>query len=188
MSIPSSPCRSTIDDGDSPAYLVPVGMSARTWKRVSELGSGPLGRLERRTAMRLTRRDAAATVFVGAAAALYGLWLAGVEVAGLSEVRVVTGIVLGLGFAASASAVVPTFETLWHGSKAYLALTSLIGLGALAAGVAALVTEREEMLTALVLATLALWIISTIRHAALAPRGSRPRAAARTSRAVPGTP
>lgn len=90
----------------------------------------------------MTRRDAMATVFVVAAAVLYVLWAAGVETAGLSEVKVVSGLVLGFGFVASASAVV-------------------------------------------------LWLISTIRHAAIASdatRGSRPGAAGPTSRAAPGTP
>jgi hypothetical protein len=48
--------------------------------------------------------------------------------------------VLALGFAASASAVVPTFSQLLHGSKTYLSITSLIGLAALAAGVQMLIT------------------------------------------------
>jgi hypothetical protein len=66
---------------------------------------------------------------------------------------------------ASASAVVPGFDGLLHGSKLYLAGTSLLGLGALAAGITALVSAREVMLGLLVTATVALWAISTVRHA-----------------------
>ena len=106
---------------------------------------------------------ATACVLVGTLAA--AVWLAGVGPEGITGARVVTGIVLALGFVASASAVVPGFTELLHGSKAYLAGTSLLGLGALAAGIAALVSGRELMLGLLVAATLILWAMSTARHA-----------------------
>jgi hypothetical protein len=118
----------------------------------------------RRKAMHLTSRDRFATVFVAAIALVYVLWLAGVESQGATEVRVVTGIVLALGFGASASAVVPGFDGLLHASKLYLAGTSLLGLGAFVAGIAALVTGREVMLGVLVATTVVLWTISTVRH------------------------
>lgn len=122
--------------------------------------------------MHLTQRDRVATLFVAAAALVYGLWLVGVGSGEAAGVRVVAGIVLGLGFAASASAVVPGFDGLMHGSKAYLVTSSLIGLGALAAGIAALVTGRELMLGLLLAATVALWAIATIRHSIAAGHGA----------------
>jgi hypothetical protein len=114
--------------------------------------------------MHLTRRDRIATVCVGGGVLVAVLWLAGVGSEGITTVRIVTAIVLALGFVASASAVVPGFVELLHGSKLYLAITSLIGLGALAAGIAALVDGSEVMLGLLVVATIALWVISTARH------------------------
>jgi hypothetical protein len=119
----------------------------------------------RRTAMHLTSRDRLATFLVAAGTLVYVLWL-GVGSQGVRGVRVVTGIVLAVGFGASASAVVPGFEGLLHGSRLYLAITSLLGLGALVAGVAALVTGSEAMLVVLIATTVVLWAISTIRHMA----------------------
>jgi hypothetical protein len=115
--------------------------------------------------MHLTWRDRLATVSVFAAVLVYALWLAGAGSQDVTGVRVVAGVVLALGFVASASAVVPGFERLLHGSKVYLVSTSVIGLGALVAGIFALVSGREVMLGLLVAATVVLWAISTVRHA-----------------------
>ena len=124
---------------------------------------------------RLTGRDRAASAFVALGTIIYLSWLADAELPGLSSVRAVTVAVLALGFAASASAVVPGFESLIHGSKVYLGLTSLLGAGALAAGILALVTESEGWLAALVATTLVMWVVSTIRHTMVnAPTGLRP--------------
>ena len=87
----------------------------------------------------------------------------------------VGGIVLALGFWASASAVVPGFDGLLHGSKLYLAITSLLGLGALIAGIMSLVSGSEVALGVLVAATVVLWAASTVRHVISAP-ASEPRA------------
>ena len=112
--------------------------------------------------MRLSWRDGLATVFVGVGAVLYVLWLAGIEVAGP---RVLAGVVLGLGLAASITAVVYGFGAgLLCASKVYLAVASLIGLAALVAGIMALVAVNEPMLAVLVVATVVLWMMSTVRH------------------------
>jgi hypothetical protein len=55
----------------------------------------------------------------------------------MSSTRITRVAVLALGFAASASAVVPTFGQLLHGNKTYLAITSPIGLAATAGAVRA---------------------------------------------------
>jgi len=120
--------------------------------------------------MLLARRDRIATLCVALGALVSVLWLAGVGSQGIAGARVVTGIVLALGFVASASAVVPGFVDLLHGSKVYLATTSVLGLAALAAGIAALVGGSEWMLGSLVAATLVLWVLSTARHASAAGR------------------
>jgi len=114
--------------------------------------------------MRLGRRDLIATVCVLAGVVVYALWLANHPIPGLSSVRVVTLVVLGTGVAASASAVVPSFAQLLHGSKLYMAITSLIGAVALVAGILALVRQADATLHLLVATTVALWIISTARH------------------------
>jgi hypothetical protein len=119
--------------------------------------------------MRLTWRDALATVFVLMAVAVYALWLAGVEVFGMSSVRAIGLVVLGLGLAASVVAVVYGVGAgLLDASRIYLVVTSLLGLGALIAGVVVLAAESEPMLAALVIATGAMWILATVRHARLA--------------------
>lgn len=113
--------------------------------------------------MRLSWRDGLATVFVGVGAGLYILWLAGIEVAGP---RVLAAVVLGLGLAASLTAVVYGVGAgLLHASKVYLVVASLIGLAALVAGVMAVVAVNEPMLAVLVATTVALWLMSTVRHA-----------------------
>jgi len=114
--------------------------------------------------MRLTWRDGLATLFVLAAVLLYALWLAGVAVFGLG-VRGVGAIVLGLGLAASITAVVYGVGAgLLKANKAYLVVASLIGLAALVAGVVTLMAANEVALGVLVGATVALWLMATIRH------------------------
>ena len=128
----------------------------------------------RRMGAHLTSQDRLASVFVAAGALVYLLWSFGVGSQGVRGARAVAGIALVLGFAASASAVVPGFDRLIHGNKLYLAGASLLGLGALAAGIAALVTGNEAMLGVLVATTIVLWVISTLRHTATSPGTSRP--------------
>ena len=88
--------------------------------------------------MKLAKKDLLASLLVGVGAVVYLLWLLGVGWSGATGVRVVAAAVLVLGIAASASAVVPGFGDLMHGSKAYMAGASLLGAGALAAGLIAL--------------------------------------------------
>ncbi len=122
--------------------------------------------------MRLSWRDALATVFVGVGVGLYILWLAGIEVAGP---RVLAAVVLGLGLAASLTAVVYGVGAgLLHASKMYLVVASLIGLAALISGVMAIVAVNEPMLAILVTTTVVLWLVSTVRHVVSTP-ADRPR-------------
>lgn len=117
--------------------------------------------------MHLSWRDGLATVFVGVGAALYGFWLTGVEVPGLASGRAIAAVVFGLGLAASVTAVVYGVGAgLLKAHKVYLSLASVIGLVAVVGGVIAVVTTNETMLAALVASTVALWLMSTIRHVA----------------------
>jgi hypothetical protein len=118
--------------------------------------------------MRIPKRDRIATVLVALAVVVYGLWATGFALPWMDSVRATGLIVLGLGFLASASAVVPGFNELLHGSRLYLAGTSLIGLVALAAGVAMLVGASEVALGAVMAAMIVLWTIATIHHTVVA--------------------
>ena len=121
--------------------------------------------------MHLPKRDIIATSLVAAAGLLYLLWAIGSTLPGMSSTRATGVAVLALGFAASASAVVPTFGQLLHGNKTYLAITSLIGLAAVAAGVQMLLTASGAGLTVVTAAMAALWLIATIHHSLLAKTG-----------------
>jgi hypothetical protein len=118
--------------------------------------------------MHLPKTDIIATCLVAAASLLYLLWAIGSTLPGMSSTRATGVAVLALGFAASASAVVPTFGQLLHGSKAYLAITSIIGLAALAAGIQMLITGSGAGLTVMMAAMAVLWLIATIHHSLLA--------------------
>ncbi len=128
------------------------------------------GRGEGRT-MYLPIRDIIATCLVAAAGLLYLLWAIGSTLPGMSSTRVTGAAVLALGFAASATAVVPTFGQLLHGSKAYLVITSLIGVAALAAGVQMLITASGPGLTVVMGAMVVMWLIATVHHSLLARTG-----------------
>jgi hypothetical protein len=114
--------------------------------------------------MRLNRTDAIATTAVGLAVFAYLLWLADIGVPGLGSTRVVGAVVLGLGWFASAVAVVPNFDALIHASKVYLGIASALGVTALAAGVVVLVDASTFMLALLVSSTVVMWAMATVRH------------------------
>ena len=114
--------------------------------------------------MRLNRTDIFAAFAVGIGVVAYALWLADTAAVGMESARVVGAVVLGLGWLASAVAVVPNFSELIHSSKLYLVVTSALGVAALTAGVIVLVTASESMLALLVAATVAMWVLATIRH------------------------
>jgi hypothetical protein len=132
--------------------------------------------------MRLDRRDWVATSCVAAAAALYGLWFAGLALTGTAGTMFVAGTNLGLGIIASAFAVVPGFERLIRGSKLYLATASLVGLAALIAAVWTLVNVSEVTLAALIVATVALWAIATVPHLRLSRAVGNPTRHSRSRR------
>jgi hypothetical protein len=114
--------------------------------------------------MRLSKRDTIATVLVAVAALLYLLWALGWAPFGLDGTRATGIAVLALGFAASASAVVPTFDQLLHGSRIYLAVSSAIGVLAAAAGVYLLATASEAGLAVVMVAMIAMWVMATVHH------------------------
>jgi hypothetical protein len=119
--------------------------------------------------MRLTWRDALATLFVAAAAALYALWQTGTAVAGMST-RVLGAVVFGLGWAGCMSdqremASVYGADGRRRAPMAYVVIASLLGAVALVAGIMTLIGASETLLAILVATTVALWVLATIRHA-----------------------
>jgi hypothetical protein len=118
--------------------------------------------------MRIPAKDLIASCAVGAAVALYLMWVADLTLPGMSTLRITAMVILVLGFVASAVAVVPSFEQLLHGNKGYLVGTSVLGLVALAAGVVTLWSASAAALGLLMAALAALWLISTTHHAMLA--------------------
>jgi hypothetical protein len=114
--------------------------------------------------MRIPRRDVAATGIVVLAVVLYVLWIADVTLPGLDGVRAVGAVLLGLGFVASIVAVVPGFDQLLHGNKAYLGITSALGLLAFAGGLLMLITASSTGLALMMSAMVVLWAVATTHH------------------------
>lgn len=133
--------------------------------------------------MSLPKRDVIASGLVGVAGLLYALWAIGSAPPGMSGTRATGIAVLALGFAASANAVVPTFDQLLHGSKTYLVVATFIGLVALVGGVQVLLAGSEAGLGVVMVTMLLLWLIATIHHRvdAKAPRST---SAAGSSRVI----
>jgi hypothetical protein len=123
--------------------------------------------------MRIPRRDVIATCSVAAAVVLYLLWLADVALLGMSSVRATGLVILTLGFVASATAVVPGFDQLMHGSKVYLAATSVVGLVAFVTGVVMLGSGSSTAIAVLMAVMCVLWGVSTTHHFLLA-KSERP--------------
>jgi hypothetical protein len=117
----------------------------------------------------MTWRDRIASVLVTMAVLAYALWLVATDNPAESGIRAMVATVLILGVAASAAAVVPGFGELIHGSKPYLTVASLLGLVALIAGVAAFVNANTTMLALLVVATVGMWLMASLRHATQPP-------------------
>ncbi len=114
------------------------------------------------------KRDILATALVAVAGALYVLWAAGAAVPGLASARATGLVILGLGVAAAASAVVPGFEQLMRDDKPYMAGMSVIGLAALVGGVMVLINAGDAWLGVMMGTMTLLWLISTLHHSLLA--------------------
>jgi len=125
--------------------------------------------------MHLTRKDARATLWVGAAAIFYGLWLTGTIAPDMST-RVVAGIVFALGWLGCTSDVEGMKDVFGVDSEhrphmSYVVVASVAGTVAFVAGIIAIVGANGTMLATLVAATVILWLIATVRHA-IAPRAT----------------
>jgi hypothetical protein len=136
---------------------------------LSKKGSGrTCSRTRKEAEMRLTWRDAMVTVFVAAAAVVYGLWQSGTAMTGTTT-RAMAAIVFALGFLGCMGnrdriGEVYSPDADRRPPMTYVVLASLIGLVALISGVWAIVGASETMLAVLIGSMGVLWLITTGRH------------------------
>jgi hypothetical protein len=114
--------------------------------------------------MHLTTRDRIASVLVVAAVIAATGWFIGMPGVRSLDIRAMTLVVLAIGMPLSAAGVVPGFDGLIHGSRAYLFSASALGLVALAAAILTLVNATEQTFVALVALMGVLWAMATVRH------------------------
>jgi Na+/H+-translocating membrane pyrophosphatase len=122
--------------------------------------------------MRLTWKDVVSTLFMVVIVAVYVAFLDGTSRWLISSARgtALAVLVLGIvgGCALSSAADLYTGPQS-RSTQAFAALATLGGSTALVAAVAAMITGSTVALAILVAATIALWLIATMRHALPAP-------------------
>ena len=122
--------------------------------------------------MMLTWKDAVATLFMAAIVSAYMTFLNGTTLWLISSARGTSAAVLALGIvggcALSGAGDLYT-GTQTRSTRAYAAIATTLGIIALAAAVAGLISGSKFALAVLVCATVALWLASTIRHACTVP-------------------
>ena len=117
--------------------------------------------------MRLSWKDAAATMFMAINTLVYVAYLRGADLPLVSSTRATTAVVLLLGIVGGC-ALGQAGERYGHddgSERAYVAVASLFGTVALLAALAGLVLGSEVALGVLFTATAALWLMATVRHA-----------------------
>ncbi len=115
--------------------------------------------------MRLTWRDAVATVLVAGVVALYAAFVAGHGVAPVAGPRALAGGALLLGLTACAvGARVDPDRAAGSGWAGYV-LASVLGAVALVAALLTMLTGSAITLGVLVATTGMLWLYATVRHA-----------------------
>ncbi|GII06012.1 hypothetical protein [Planobispora takensis] len=118
--------------------------------------------------MRLTWKDAVATAVAGVNVAVYAAFLQGADLPVISGVRGATATILVLGLVGGCA--LSAADELYGGERTpatrlFTVVASLLGVTALVAGIIGLVAASEVALAVLFYATIALWLISTLRHA-----------------------
>ncbi len=114
--------------------------------------------------MKLTWKDAVSTVFMAAIVIIYVAFLNSTTAWLISSARGTAGAVLLLGMVGGCAM---SAAGQYQGTQArgYTSFASLLGTTALVAGVIALITASTVALAVLVVATLTLWLVATVRHA-----------------------
>lgn len=138
--------------------------------------------------MRLTRKDALTTLFTAATLAVYVAYQRGLDLPVIAGVRGTTAAVLVLGTVGGCA--LSEAGDLYAKERSpltriFTVVASAIGITALVAGVAGLITGSASALAVLVTATVTLWFLATLRHTISRPRqapGSPDRPRQMTSR------
>lgn len=113
--------------------------------------------------MRLTWRDAMATVLTAGIVALYAAFLAGENLPLVSGARVLAGLILIVGLVACAVGSTAMTTGASTGLTVYVGGT--LGAAAFLAALITMVTGAGSTLAILVGVTVALWLFATVRHA-----------------------
>ncbi|MEV0354304.1 hypothetical protein AB0H88_51920 [Nonomuraea sp. NPDC050680] len=92
--------------------------------------------------------------------AIYVAFLQGADLPIVGSVRGATGAILLLGMVGGCALSAPS-----QTRRLYMGIASTLGIIALAAGVVGLIMGSELLLAMLFSATVALWLIATVRHA-----------------------
>ena len=120
--------------------------------------------------MRLTSRDLAATVLTGLVVTGYAAFLAGTDLPLIAGVRGMAAAVLVVGISGCALGGADATRPGTAGwSRRIGGVAGFLGAVALFAAITALITGSGDALAVLVGATVALWVLATLRHA-LTPR------------------
>ena len=126
--------------------------------------------------MKLTWKDAVSTVFMAAIVVIYAAFLNSTTAWLISSARGTAAAVLVLGIVGGCCMSAAAEQYQGKRARAYTSFASVLGATALVAGVIALITASTVALAVLVVATLALWLVATVRHAftrPAVPGGSR---------------
>jgi hypothetical protein len=115
--------------------------------------------------MRLTWKDALATVVAGVNVAVYVAFTQGADVPVIDSVRGASGTILLLGIMGGCA-----LSAASESEGLYLRLAGALGVIALFAGLAGVILASELALAVLFYATIALWLAATVRHALAGPR------------------
>jgi hypothetical protein len=124
--------------------------------------------------MSLTWKDGLATALVGAAVALYLLWVGGTTVAGLTGTRAVTVAVfaLGVGGCYTARSEMEAVYRVSGGprrSLLYVVPATILGGVTLVSGIVTFAGGGDAALATLTVAMVALWALATFRHSTSHP-------------------
>jgi hypothetical protein len=115
--------------------------------------------------MKLTWKDAVSTVFMAAIVVIYIEFLNSTTAWLISSARGTATAVLVLGMIGGCAMSAAAQQYQDAQARAYTGIASVLGITALIAGVIALITSSTVALAILVGATLALWLVATMRHA-----------------------
>src|SRR5512142_3408563 len=119
--------------------------------------------------MRLAWKDAVSAMFMAAIVVIYAAFLNSTTAWLISSARGTAAAVLVLGIVGGCAMSAAAEQYQGKRAPAYTSFMSVLGAVALVAGVIALITASTVALAILVVATLALWLVATVRHAITPP-------------------